>query len=382
MNKLRKGFALLLAMLLIFSVPETAFAVENSGQQEVQETQDEQNEGQTSVDQTEVPEVDPSFVSEIKLSRTTASLHIGESVALKATVLPVTAKNKKVTWSVSNEKIASVTSKGVVTAKNTGSCEVYCIAADGTKVYAVCKVKVKKRAYQRSKKYYQIQSEIELPSGGYSLSRKNIGLKVIKVNKKLVHSTSARYTAVTANAVRRFQRSHGLKATGTVNKKTWLAMGFSENSWYNLGTYRTPIKVNGASKKQAYINAMLNTAKEYARAGTKYRVGCSGKPGTYVDCSGLIFQCLYSVGINPEKNIVDHGLAIYEYTSRYLAADSKLGRRVSSRSMKKGDLIFYGSPVYHVSIYAGRGYIYDSWPGIGVTKRRFNRPISKVIRVF
>ncbi len=359
MRTIKKVFAMALVVMLALSVPETVHAAE-SDSQPTEQTADE-------------------LVSKITLNKTTLTLNIGKSATLKATVAPT---DEKVTWSVSKEKIAAVSSQGVVTAKNSGSCKVYCRLESNPEIYAVCKLTVKKRAYQRSGKYYQIQSEIVLPDGGYSLSRKNIGLKVIKVNKKLNHSTSARYTATTANAVRRFQRSHGLKATGNVNKKTWLAMGFSESSWYDLGTYCTPIKVNGASKKQAYINAMLNTAKEYARAGTQYRVGCSGKPGTYVDCSGLIFQCLYSVGINPKKNIVDHALAVYEYTSRYLAADSKLGRRVSVRNKKKGDLLFYGSPVYHVAIYAGNGYIYDSWPGIGVTKRRFNRAVSKVIRVF
>lgn len=32
--------------------------------------------------------------------------------------------------------------------------------------------------------------------------------------------------------------------------------------------------------------------------------------------------------------------------------------------------------------YAGNGYVYDSWPILGVTKRKLNRPVSKVIRVF
>lgn len=36
------------------------------------------------------------------------------------------------------------------------------------------------------------------------------------------------------------------------------------------------------------------------------------------DCSGLIYQCLYAAGINPASNIVDHALAIYEYTSANL----------------------------------------------------------------
>lgn len=124
------------------------------------------------------------------------------------------------------------------------------------------------------------------------------------------------------------------------------------------------------------INAMLQTAGEYASAGTKYKVGCSGTPGTYVDCSGLIYQCLYAAGINPASNIVDHALAIYEYTSANLAADNRLGIEVASYDLQPGDLVFYAkngkSSVCHIAIYAGNGCIYDSWPGIGVSYRSLN----------
>ena len=214
------------------------------------------------------------------------------------------------------------------------------------------------------------------------MSRKNIGLKVIYVNRKMLGTSQASYTDRTYYAVKNFQKKYGLKATGNVNLKTWEAMGYSKKSWESLGVYVTPVKIDGASRKSDYINAMLNTAAEYARAGTRYRIGCSGRPGTYADCSGLIYQCLYAAGINPDTNIVDHALAEYEYTSKWLAKDRKLGRTVSFSKKKKGDLIFYGNPVYHVAMYAGGGYVYDSTPILGVSKRKMNRPASKVIRVF
>ena len=275
-------------------------------------------------------------------------------------------------WESTDIRIANVTNGSII-----GISPGKCLVTDGNHTYNVT---VKDRIYKRGTGYYPISQEIKLPSGGYSLSRLNIGLKVIKVNRKLLGSYSERYTDRTKRAVRAFQKRKGLKATGIVNKKTWLKMGLSEKQWYSLGTYTTHVKINGGSTRKDYINAMLDTAKEYAKAGTKYKVGCSGKPGTYADCSGLIYQCLYSAGINPDTNIVDHSLAKYEYTSRWLARDKKLGMRVYKK--KIGDLLFYGDPVYHVAIYAGNGYVYDSWPKIGVTKRKFNTPVSRIVRVF
>lgn len=232
--------------------------------------------------------------------------------------------------------------------------------------------------------YYMPQNSISLPSGGYNLSTANIGLKVIKVNQAVCGNSSERYTSATERAVRNFQSRHKLSVTGYVDLTTWKAMGYSEYDWYNLGTYRTPMKVTYTSNRQDRINAMIQTAIDYKNAGTGYKVGCSGTPGSYVDCSGLIYQCLYAAGINPSSNIVDHALAIHEYTSINLAADNRLGRSVDTNSLQRGDLVFYGrngkSSVCHVAIYAGNGMIYDSWPGRGVTYRSVNIGGYHVVR--
>ena len=242
--------------------------------------------------------------------------------------------------------------------------------SEGARIYYVTNGRV------TSSNYYLPQTVINLPSGGYNLSTANIGLKVIKVNQAVLGNSSERYTSATASAVQRFQTMHGLYPSGTVDLATWKAMGYSEYDWYNLGTYRTPIKVANGAKRNDRVNAMLATAAEYANAGTGYKVGCSGTPGSYVDCSGLIYQCLYSAGINPSSNIVDHALAIHEYTSANLAADQWLGLSIASYNLQRGDLIFYArdgrSSVCHVAIYAGNGCIYDSWPGRGVTYRSMN----------
>lgn len=237
--------------------------------------------------------------------------------------------------------------------------------------------------------YYPLLDSISLPSGGYDLSTKNIGIKVIYVNRALLGTTSASYTSSTANAVKRFQRSAGLPATGVVDLSTWLAMGYDEYGWYNLGTYVTPKTVDASNTRQDHINTMINVAWDYAYYGTEYRIGASGPPGSYADCSGLIYQCLYAVGIYPDTNIVDHALAEYEYTSRWLAADPKLGPDVPTNALEPGDLVFYAvngrSTVVHVALYAGDGMIYDAWPNIGTTYRSINIPgyyVIKAKRVF
>lgn len=221
--------------------------------------------------------------------------------------------------------------------------------------------------------YYSLCDEIVLPDGGYNLNTDYIGIKTIYVNKALLNTTGDRYGYDTANAVKKFQNENGLEATGEVDLQTWLKLGYSEEEWYGLGTYTHPILTTKYSSREEIVNAMLIAAKENADEGTIYRVGSSGPAGTYTDCSGLIFQCLYAAGINPEKNIVDHALAIYEYTSRNLEADPMLGERISESEIEPGDLVFYQykGVVCHVGILAGNGKMYDSWPNIGVTYRNY-----------
>jgi len=328
------------------------------------------------------------LVTSVKLKSTSRTLGIGQTYKIEVkSISPSNADIKTVSYTSSDKDIASVSSAGKITAKKIGTCTITVKAKDGSGKTATFKVTVRK--YQRDAKYYQIKTKIKLPSGGYSLSTANIGLKVIRVNQKLLGNNNARYSTSTKNAVKSLQKKKGIKQTGIVNKTTWLAMGCSEDDWYNLGTYTTPLKITNKSTRQDCNNAMLKTAKEYADKGTVYRVGCSGKPGTYADCSGLIYQCLYSAGINPDTNIVDHGYAKYEYTSRWLAADKKLGKAVSYSNRQAGDLVFYSkagrSTVVHVGIYAGGNKIYDAWPGRGVTKRSITISgyrVCKIVRVF
>jgi len=81
----------------------------------------------------------PVEVTEVKLDKTELALSEGESVTLKATVAPDNATNKTVTWTSSDEKIATVDKEGKVTAVKAGEATITAKAGEKT---AECKVKV------------------------------------------------------------------------------------------------------------------------------------------------------------------------------------------------------------------------------------------------
>jgi len=83
------------------------------------------------------------YVSKISLNQTSATLTEGETLKLTATVTPSNATNKSVTWSSNNTSVATVSSSGLVTAKQAGTATISCKASDGSGVKATCSITVK-----------------------------------------------------------------------------------------------------------------------------------------------------------------------------------------------------------------------------------------------
>lgn len=81
-------------------------------------------------------------VSKVKLNKQTLSLRKGSSFTLKTTISPKEAAVKKVTYTSSNEKVASVNKNGVIQAVSEGTAVIQAKASDGSGKKAFCTVKV------------------------------------------------------------------------------------------------------------------------------------------------------------------------------------------------------------------------------------------------
>ncbi|WP_455636600.1 Ig-like domain-containing protein, partial [Parabacteroides sp.] len=89
----------------------------------------------------DTPDVPDVRVTGVKLDITSKSIAVGESFALKATVSPSNATMKSVSWSSSDETIATVDADGIVTGLKVGSCKITVATDDGNKT-ATCEVSV------------------------------------------------------------------------------------------------------------------------------------------------------------------------------------------------------------------------------------------------
>lgn len=85
---------------------------------------------------------DPIKVTSVSLNATSASLVVGDTKQLTATISPSNATDKSVTWSSSNSSVASVSSSGLVTAKARGTATITCKANDGSGRQATCSITV------------------------------------------------------------------------------------------------------------------------------------------------------------------------------------------------------------------------------------------------
>lgn len=222
------------------------------------------------------------------------------------------------------------------------------------------------KAYSAPDGYYVPDYE-EAPTfdASYNLTYGCLGLKVYRVQRALkIPPIYGYYYNKTIDKVKSFQSSHGLERTGTVDLETWLALGLDEQEWYTLGSYVSPVKTAPDYTRSQIIDTFIATARSYL--GTMYLSGASGKPGDAVDCSGLVMQCLYSIGIYPDvANPVQHSCE-EEYDSLILWQDPKL-KKISEKDLQIGDLVFYDKkkdgarPIDHIAIYIGNGKCIEAY---------------------
>lgn len=81
-------------------------------------------------------------VASISISETEANIETGKTLELMVTIAPDDARNKTVTWSSSDETVATVSQEGTVTAVKAGEATITAATNDGTELTASCKITV------------------------------------------------------------------------------------------------------------------------------------------------------------------------------------------------------------------------------------------------
>lgn len=121
----------------------------------------------------------------LQLSDTNLDMGKGSTSQLEAVVGPEDADDRTVTWNSENPEVATVSSKGLVTAKGCGECDIICTTNDGSGLSSKCHVVVT----QLVTSVKLPDSKITLPSG-QSYEAVATVLPEDATNKELVWASS------------------------------------------------------------------------------------------------------------------------------------------------------------------------------------------------
>ncbi len=141
----------------------------------------------------------------------------GKSFTLKPAVAPSNASNKKVTYSSSSPKVATVSQKGKITAKKTGKAKITVKAKDGSKKKKTITVKVvEKKKYKKTTKISFAQASYTVAVG--AKVRTKLTFKPAAVSNKNVtyQSSNKKVASVDANGVVKGEKRGTAKITATV----------------------------------------------------------------------------------------------------------------------------------------------------------------------
>ncbi len=159
---------------------------------------------------------------------------------------------------------------------------------------------------------------------------------------------------ITYATLKKFQKSWGLKATGTTDRATWSRLTWAANHKVLYGAGHVP----GQRPKATTSTFRAKVLREAAKLkGTPYRYG--GTTARGFDCSGYTGFVYKKAGKKMPR------------TSRQQYSVTK---HISRSAAKPGDLVFFrssGGGVYHVGIYAGKNTLWHaSKPGKPVAKAK------------
>ena len=171
-------------------------------------------------------------VTSIKLNYTKKTIGKGKKFTLKAVFTPANATNKKVTWTSSNSKVASVTSKGVVSGLRGGVAVITAVAQDGGHS-ATCMVTVK-----------QPVTSIKLNKSSYALG---IGKTIqLKATVKSTYSSNQKLKWTSSNVKVASVSSRGVVKglkKGTVTIKCKATDGSGEYATCKIHVVRQVTKI-------------------------------------------------------------------------------------------------------------------------------------------
>lgn len=248
----------------------------------------------------------PVAVSGVALNKKVATVNVGKTVTVKATVTPANADNKTLVWTSSNKKIATV-SNGVVKGVKAGRVIITAKTTDGSNISATCTVTVKqpvtrislsKKATMYTGKKLTLKAKVNpANASNKALTWKSSNTKIAKVaSNGVVTGVKAGTVKITATAKDGSRKSATCTVTvrQSVSKITLSKTNVvlpKKGSSYNVrvtvapkNAYNKNVAVKSANTKVAKVSASTvksgKTVKITAVKRGKTKVAFTAKDGS------------------------------------------------------------------------------------------------------
>ena len=129
------------------------------------------------------------------------------------------------------------------------------------------------------------------------------------------------------------------------------------SSW----SYVHPCTISAGATREQCIEAFIAVAYEYMNAGTPWVDNNCGRPGTTVDCSGLVMEGLYAAGMDltgvAGGDFNPYSKYYWNHSFANTWRENQTFQPVSRSELERGDLVYWNG---HVAIYLGNGQIIES----------------------
>jgi cell wall-associated NlpC family hydrolase len=170
----------------------------------------------------------------------------------------------------------------------------------------------------------------------YEAAQQRLSATTLTVNDKLalVVAAEKKFKAQSAKAQEKLAEAEALLSKLTKAERERLAKLAAQEEDADQANSQA------AARALSGISGRAGIAIKYAlkQIGDRYVFGSAGL--VTWDCSGLTMRAYQAAGVSlPHSS----------------AAQSRLGKQVSVKALKPGDLLFYGRPVSHVGMYIGGG---------------------------
>ena len=243
----------------------------------------------------------------IKLNKTSITLYTGKTSTLK-----VSGTSKKVAWYTSNKKVATVSSKGVVSAKSPGQAT---ITAKVSKKNLKCRVTVKRstsskkvalRAYYNFLKSYKLTSD---SSCGFNLAYiNNDNIPELLVFDNDCHAAGGKVYAYISGKVKYIGEFGQWGGFEYQEKKGTIC-----STWSRANSYTTYYKWNGS--KLSTIMSCNIIASSYPDGDFEYKYYINDKKVDWIE---------YKISVAPYEK----GLIHVDLSNSYAVTDSVMKKKL------------------------------------------------------